>query len=180
MLLVYYGKGKGKTTAAIGTALRALGWGWKVLVLQFMKGEVSGEYVFINKLSRMLRKQIYVMRLGCEGFVNPEDLSSYAASLNMALSYGFLVHVYPSLTRRLKPKLVVFDELGLAVHMGLIDESLAIRILRNFVSNTERHAIVTGRYVPKTLREIADLVTEVREVRHYFKKGFANIKGLDI
>ncbi|MEM3947998.1 MAG: cob(I)yrinic acid a,c-diamide adenosyltransferase, partial [Zestosphaera sp.] len=61
---MYYGKGKGKTTAAIGTALRALGWGWKVLVLQFMKGEVSGEYVFINKLSRMLRKQIYVMRTG--------------------------------------------------------------------------------------------------------------------
>lgn len=180
MLLIYYGKGKGKTTAAIGTALRALGWGWRVLILQFMKGGVSGEYVFINKLSRIFGKQIYVMRLGCEDFVNPEDLSDYTASLNMALSYGFLIHVYPSLSRRLKPKLVVFDEFGLAIHMNLIDERLALKILKNFVGNHKRHAVVTGRYVPKTLRDVADLVTEVREVKHYFKKGFTNVEGLDI
>lgn len=180
MLLVYYGKGKGKTTAALGTVLRALGRGWRVLLIQFMKSSASGEVYFLKNLPRKYRKRIYVINVGIKEFVNPEDLSDYRASATMALIYGFLREVYPSLIRGLRPKLVVFDELGIAAHIGLVDEGLVLNILKNFVSNPQKHAIITGRYVPKTVRDVADLVTEVREIKHYFKKGFINIEGLDV
>ncbi|MEM0025454.1 MAG: cob(I)yrinic acid a,c-diamide adenosyltransferase [Zestosphaera sp.] len=180
MLLVYYGKGKGKTTAALGTALRALGRGWRVLLIQFMKSGASGEVYFLRSLPHTCRKRIYVVNVGIKEFVNPEDLSDYRASVTMALIYGFLREVYPSLMRRLRPELVIFDELGIASHIGLVDEGLVLSILKKFVSNPQKHAIITGRYVPKTVRDIADLVTEVKEVKHYYKKGFVNIEGLDI
>lgn len=180
MLLVYYGKGKGKTTAALGTALRALGRGWRVLIVQFMKGNTSGEFVFISELSRLFKNQISIVSLGGEGFVSLDDLGDYNASLSMALSYGFLTHIYPLMMRELRPKLVILDELGLAIHIGLVDESLALKVLRGFAGNQDRHAILTGRYAPKILRELADLVTEFREVKHYFRKGYVNIEGLDV
>ncbi|MEO3993100.1 MAG: cob(I)yrinic acid a,c-diamide adenosyltransferase [Desulfurococcaceae archaeon TW002] len=180
MLLVYYGKGKGKTTAALGTVLRALGRGWRVLLVQFMKSGASGETYFLKSLPHTYRKRIYVINVGVKEFINPEDLSNYTASITMALIYGFFREVYPSLMRELSPKLVVFDELGIASHIGLIEEGLVLNILRKFVGNPEKHAIITGRYVPKTVRDIADLVTEVREVKHYYKKGFINIEGLDV
>lgn len=180
MLLVYYGKGKGKTTAALGTVLRALGRGWRVLLIQFMKSGTSGETRFLKSLPCTYKKRIYVISVGIEEFVNPEDLSDYRASTTMALIYGFFKEVYPSLTRRLRPKLIVFDELGIASHIGLVSEDLVLNVLKKFVSNPQKHAIITGRYVPKTVRDIADLVTEVREVKHYYKKGFVNIEGLDV
>ncbi len=181
MLLVFYGKGKGKTTAAFGTAVRALGRGWRVLIIQFMKHHESGEVILLKSLSKScLRKQVLIYQLGTKEFVNPNDLGSYIASINMALSYGFLTHVYPKLMLKYKPKLVIFDELGLATHMGLVDELLTLKILKKFAGNTKRHAIVTGRYVPKPVKDLADLVTEVREVKHYFRKGFVDVVGLDV
>jgi cob(I)alamin adenosyltransferase len=180
LLLVYYGKGKGKTTAALGIVLRALGRGWRVVVIQFMKSGVSGETRFLRSLSRTYRKRIHVINVGVEGFVNPENLGDFRASATMALIYGFFKEVYPSLMRRSRPNLVVFDELGIASHMGLVDEGLLIDVLRKFVSNPRRHAVITGRYVPRTVKDLADLVTEVREIKHYYKKGFVNIEGLDV
>lgn len=180
MLLVYYGKGKGKTTAALGTALRTLGRDRRVLLIQFMKNGESGEVCFLRSLPRKYREKIYVINVGIEEFVDPEDLSDYRASATMALIYGFFKEVYPSLMRRLRPKLVIFDELGIASHMGLVDEGLVLDIVKKFAGDPQRHAIITGRYVPKTVRCVADLVTEVREVKHYYKKGFVNIEGLDV
>lgn len=180
MLLVYYGKGKGKTTAALGTTLRALGRGWKVLLIQFMKSGESGEVYFLRSLPHSHRKRIYVINVGIKEFVDPEDLSDHRASTTMALIYGFFKEVYPSLMRGLRPKLVIFDELGIASHMGLVDEGLVLSIVKKFVGDSQKHAIITGRYVPKTVKDVADLVTEVKEVKHYYKKGFVNIEGLDI
>lgn len=181
MLLVFYGKGKGKTTAAFGTAIRALGRGWRVLVVQFMKYGESGEVTFLKNLSKgYLRNRILVYQVGTKEFINPNDLGNHIASTNMALSYGFLTYVYPKIMLKYKPKLVVFDELGLAIHIGLIDESITAKILRKFVGNVKRHAIVTGRYVPKPVKDLADLVTEVKEIKHYFKKGFIDLVGLDV
>ena len=180
MLLVYYGRGKGKTTAALGTALRALGRGWRVLLIQFMKSGASGETYFLKSLPHAYSKRIRVISVGIKEFVSPEDLSDYRASTTMALIYGFLIEVYPLLMRELRPKLVIFDELGIASHIGLVDESLVIKVLKNYASNPQKHAIITGRYVPKTVRDLADLVTEVREVKHYYKRGYVNIEGLDV
>ncbi|MCS7099994.1 MAG: cob(I)yrinic acid a,c-diamide adenosyltransferase [Sulfolobales archaeon] len=175
MLLVYYGKGKGKTTAAYGTAFRALGRGWRVVVASFMKSGDSGEV----KLLRELKLPVRVYVLGTVEFVKPGDYEAEVASLNMVKAYAFLKHVLPRLMKSFRPKLVVLDELGLAVHLALVDEATATRVLKKFAGNKELHAIVTGRYVPSTVKNMADLVSEVREVRHYFRKGFVNVEGLD-
>lgn len=175
MLLVFYGKGKGKTSAAYGTVVRALGHGWRVAVAVFMKTGDSGELLFLKKLRSPVR--VYV--LGTKDFVRPGDYDGDVASENMARAYAFLRYVLPGLMRGYRPRLVVFDELGLAVHMGLVDELTAAKALRRFVGSRDLHAVVTGRYAPGVLRHMADLVSEVREVRHYFRRGFVNIEGLD-
>jgi len=175
MLLVFYGKGKGKSSAAYGTAVRVLGHGWRVLVAVFMKDSRSGEI----KLLRNFRKLVKVYVLGTESFVTPGDLSDPVASENMAKAYAFLRYVLPGELRGFRPKLVVLDELGLAVHLGIVDEHFTCRVLRAFAGRSDRHAVVTGRYVPSSIKGMADLVSEIREVKHYFRKGFVNLEGLD-
>lgn len=180
LLLIFYGKGKGKTTAALGTIFRFLGYGGIVVVLQFMKSSDSGEYRLYKKLSECnLNLNIRWFCLGTNEFVNPNDLSDDSASITIAKSFGFLLYEYPRIIEEFKPNLILFDELGLATHMGLIPAELVLDILKHFSGNTEKHAIVTGRYVPKYLRDIADLVTNCGEEKHYFRKGYVNIKGLD-
>lgn len=174
MLLVYYGKGKGKSSAAYGTLARALGHGWRALVAVFMKSWDSGELKLLRGLPRV---RVYV--LGTKEFVAPGVYDNVLASENMAMAYAFLNYLLPRLLKSFRPKLVVFDELGLAVHLGLVDENTAIRALKRFVGRTDLHGVVTGRYVPSTMRGMADLVSEVREVKHYFRKGFVNLEGLD-
>lgn len=175
MLLVFYGKGKGKSTAAYGTVIRALGRGWRVVVAVFMKSGDSGELLLLRRLRLPVR--VYV--LGTREFVAPGDYGSYTPSENMARAYAFLRYVLPRIMRSYRPKLVVFDELGLAVHMALVDERAATRALRRFAGSRDAHAVVTGRYVPRVIRDMADLVSEVREVRHYFRRGYVNLEGLD-
>ncbi len=182
MLLVFYGKGKGKTTAAIGTVARALGRGWRVVVAQFMKLWEYGERRFFTELAKEggpLKDRIKWYNLGTKEFVNPNDLSDDVASINMATAYGFLLYILPELLTEFKPRLVVLDELGIATHMGIVDEYLVCDILKQFSGNVDLHAIVTGRYVPSIIKDIADLVTQVNEVKHYFRKGIVSLEGLD-
>jgi len=177
MLLVYFGTGKGKTTAAIGVVARALGRGYRVVVAQFMKAVPSGEAVFYKSgnYGNLLRWFL----LGTKEFITPGDLTSETALTNTALIYGFLHHTLPELLREFQPKLVVLDELGIATHLGLVDEWSVLEALQVFVGSRERHAIVTGRYVPSTIKDVADLVSEVREVKHYFTKGIVSLEGID-
>ncbi|MCX8186489.1 MAG: cob(I)yrinic acid a,c-diamide adenosyltransferase [Sulfolobales archaeon] len=178
LLLVFYGKGKGKTTAALGTVLRFLGYGGKVVVLQFMKSIDSGEYRLYRKLIEC-GFNIKWFCLGTNEFVSPYDLSNEVVSITIAKSCGFLMHEYPKIAEQLKPNLIIFDELGLAAHLGLIPDDLVLSVLNVFPKNLETHAVVTGRYVPKYIRDMADLVTNCSEEKHYFREGFVNIKGLD-
>ncbi len=178
LLLVFYGKGKGKTTAALGTLLRFLGYGGNSLVIQFMKSTDSGEYRFYRKLVEC-GLNVKWFCLGTDEFVDPNDLGSENASIVMAKSLGFLLYEYPKIVEEFKPNLTIFDELGLVLHMGLIPEEPVLNTLRKFARNTEHHAVVTGRYVPKYLRDEADLITNCYEEKHYFRDGYVNLKGLD-
>jgi cob(I)alamin adenosyltransferase len=183
MLLVFYGKGKGKTSAAIGTALRALGRGWRVVVVQFMKSWDSGERTLMKKLSGKgmpLEGRLIWMNFGTKEFVNPNDLSNYAASVNMAFSYGFILFELPKILSTFKPKLLVLDELGVAVHLGIIDEYTVIDFLQEFRGSMDKHAIVTGRYVSSVIRSEADLITRLDEVKHYFRSLKRAVEGLDL
>ena len=183
MLLIFYGKGKGKTTAAVGTAIRALGRGWRVLFVQFLKVWNTGERELLKKLSLRngpLYGKLVWVNFGTKEFVNPDNLSNEVASINMAFSYGFMLHLLPKIVMDFQPKLIVFDELGVAIHMSIMDEYLPKKILMEFAGSLDKHAIVTGRYIPSTIREIGDLVTKVNEVKHYFRKVNTSIEGLDL
>jgi len=177
MLLVYFGTGKGKTTAAMGVVARALGRGYRVVVAQFMKALPSGESMFYKSSNNANLLKWYL--LGTKEFITPGDLTSDAALVNTALIYGFLHQVLPELLKEFQPKLVVLDELGIATHLGLVDEWSVLETIQEFVGNHERHAIVTGRYVPSTIKDAADLASEVREVKHYFRKGVISLEGID-
>lgn len=165
-LQVYTGNGKGKTTAAIGLAVRALGAGMRVFFGQFVK---CGEYSEIAVLASL--ENLILRQYGKEGFImgHPSAADIDAASLGVhdakdALAGGDF-------------GLVVLDEVNVAYSLGLISlpELLAIAAARS--DGTE--LVMTGRGAPPELLEAADLVTEMREVKHYFNAGLKARKGIE-
>jgi cob(I)alamin adenosyltransferase len=165
-LQVYTGNGKGKTTAAMGLTVRALGAGMKVFFGQFMK---CGEYSELAVLSHL--ENLTVRQYGREGFImgHPSAADIEAASRGVsdvmdALAGGNF-------------GLVVLDEVNVAHLLGLISlpELMAIAAARD--KGTE--LVMTGRGAPPELIEAADLVTEMREVKHYFRTGLKARKGIE-
>jgi len=168
MLEVYTGDGKGKTTAAFGLALRATGHGWKVLIIQFMKG--SPDYGEITAAKGV--KGLTVVQTGLRAFVekgNPsaEDLAAAARGLALAreaLSSG-------------RYRLIVLDEINVAVDYGLLRLDDALGLIDACPEDVE--LVFTGRGAKRAVLERADLVSEVREVKHPYQKGFVNRVGID-
>jgi len=168
MLEVYTGDGKGKTTAAFGLALRATGHGWSVLVVQFMKGNPEyGEVVAARGV-----KGLTVVQTGLATFVekgNPskEDLSE--AARGVALAREALASD--------KYRLIILDEINVAVDYGLVRLEDALALVDACPQDVE--LVFTGRGAKRQVLERADLVSEVREVRHPYQKGFVNRVGID-
>ena len=165
-LQVYTGNGKGKTTAAIGLSVRALGAGMRVFFGQFVK---CGEYSEIAILKSL--KNLVVRQYGTEGFIMGHPCASdiEAASRGMRDAMAALEGGGFSL--------VVLDEVNVAHALGMLSlaELLAIAAARNY--RTE--LVMTGRGAPPELIDAADLVTEMREVKHYFKAGLKARKGIE-
>jgi len=168
MLEVYTGEGKGKTTAAFGLALRATGHGWSVLVIQFMKG--SPDYGEITAAKGV--KGLTVVQTGLPTFVergnsSAEDLAEAARGLALAreaLGSG-------------KHRLVILDEINVAVDYGLVKLDDALALIDACPENVE--LVFTGRGAKPAVLGRADLVSEVREVKHPYQKGFVNRVGID-
>ncbi|MCK9602875.1 MAG: cob(I)yrinic acid a,c-diamide adenosyltransferase [Candidatus Omnitrophica bacterium] len=165
MIQVYTGKGKGKTTAALGLALRAAGAGLKVYIIQFVKGKTCGEHRALKKF-----KNIKVEQFGRGCFVkkiNEEDKKLFKSGL---------LSVKKALKNK-KYDLVILDEINVALKLGLLDCSELIRILKN--APRKQEVILTGRNAPCGILELADLVSEIKEVKHYFHKGVPARKGIE-
>lgn len=171
----YIGNGKGKTTAAVGTAVRAAGYGWKVLFLQFMKESKwpSGERASLRKLG------VEVLVLG-EGFFKimndkkPEDQHRAAAARALEAARERLLGG--------NYRLVVFDELGSAVEEGLLERKVVEQVFKERQKNPlsrQTHLIWTGHKKIEWMLKYADLVTEMRKVKHPYDKGIIATKGLD-
>jgi cob(I)alamin adenosyltransferase len=168
MLQVYTGDGKGKTTAAFGLALRATGHGWNVLIIQFMKG--SPDYGEITAARGV--KGLTVVQTGLPTFVekgNPsaEDLAEAARGVRLAreaLGSG-------------KYRLVILDEVNVAVDYGLVKLDDALALVGSCPEGVE--LVFTGRAAKPAVLDRADLVSEVREVRHPYQKGYVNRVGID-
>ena len=164
---VYTGNGKGKTTAAIGLALRAAGAGKKVYFAQFVKGKTYSEIKAIRKyLPDITIKQF---GRGCFIVKTPtsEDIEAARNGLNAVAG----------IVESGKYDLVVLDEATIAIYYKLFSVSELIGVLLKKPEETE--VVITGRYAPEELIELADLVTEMKEVKHYYTKGVQARKGIE-
>jgi cob(I)alamin adenosyltransferase len=166
---VYTGNGKGKTTAALGLAFRAAGHGFRTYVAQFLKGQPSGETEAAKKLDPLIR----IERFGREGFITVKDgpgdediaraRDGLAAALEAMLSGEF--------------RIVVLDEVNTAVHFGILTEKEVLEFLDRRPHDVE--VVLTGRYAPDSFVARANLVTEMKEVKHYFDKGVKAREGIE-
>lgn len=163
---VYTGNGKGKTTAAFGLAMRAAGRGKKVCIIQFMKPEKGyGEQVSARKLG------IEVHAFGSNRFVNKnnparEDIERAKKALNFAKE-----------KLRENYDLIILDEINVALDFNLISLEDVLSLISMLPERTE--LVLTGRYAKEEIIERADLVTEMREVKHYYRKGVMAREGIE-
>ena len=171
LLLVYTGDGKGQTTAALGTALRALGYNWNICMVQFIKGTWKyGEMKSIATFGE--RFELHRMGAGFYKIMDddlPEEVHREAAAAALELLVGKL--------RAGAHDLVIADELNVAFSTGLIDEAAFRQVITARPASV--HLIITGRGAPDFLVEAADLVTEMREIKHPFTGGTLAQPGID-
>jgi cob(I)alamin adenosyltransferase len=170
LLIVYTGNGKGKTSAALGTAFRAVGAGLKVLMVQFIKG--SWHYGELD--SAKLLGDAFEIRVMGRGFVkigaekpDPEDVAMVAKAWDMVVEE----------MRSGRFDMIVCDELNYAIHYGMIDID---RVVRDLQARPEAlHVVCTGRNAHPKLVEAADLVSEIREIKHPYEKGILAQRGIE-
>jgi len=170
LILVNTGPGKGKTTAAMGTALRALGNGMKVLMLQFLKG--SWHYGELDAAQAFGDR--FVMKQMGRGFVkvggaatDPEDVKM----VEQAWEQGRAAILSGEWD------MVILDEINYAISYGMLDPARVVETLKN---KPERvHVILTGRNAHPTIVELADTVTEMRQIKHAYEKGVMAQKGIE-
>jgi cob(I)alamin adenosyltransferase len=167
LLYLYTGEGGGKTTAALGLALRSVGHGHKVVVIQFMKGRKDiGEY----KIARRLHPNYEIFQFGREEFVdlkNPSREDRELAEKGLKFAGEELLK---------KPNLMVLDELNLAVTTGLVKVEDVIKMLDG--APKDNVIAITGRHAPKELIDRADFVNEVKDIKHPYKKGIPAQEGI--
>ena len=171
LVIVYTGKGKGKTTAALGIVLRAVGHGMKVGMIQFIKGEwYYGELTS----SKRLEPEFELVAAG-KGFVgiidddHPREDHQNAARAALSLAKEKLAaEAYDVL---------ILDEINYAVKLGLIDENEIVQLIESKPVRTT--LVLTGNYATEPVLAAADLVTEMREVKHPYQQGIKAKKGID-
>ena len=166
---IYTGNGKGKSTAAIGQSVRAAGFGLKTYIAQFMKEFPYNELISLKHLSEW----ITIEQFGGDEFVykkeppGMEELAKAKRGLESArekmLSSDF--------------DIIILDEAIVAIYFKLIRTEELIEFIK--IKPVGVELILTGRYCPEELIELADLVTEMKEVKHYYKKGITSRKGIE-
>jgi cob(I)alamin adenosyltransferase len=165
---LYTGDGKGKTTAALGQALRACGHGWTVLVIQFMKGDIRyGEIVAAESVPGLTVEQYGLPTFVKKGDPGEEDLRLAREGMERARE-AVLGNEYD---------MVVLDEINVAVDYGLVPLEDVLELLGSKPGPLE--LVLTGRYAHPDLIERADLVTEMREIKHHYQKGIQAREGVE-
>ncbi|SHK34080.1 cob(I)yrinic acid a,c-diamide adenosyltransferase [Desulforamulus aeronauticus] len=169
LVLVFTGNGKGKTTAALGMALRAWGHGMKVLILQFIKSQQCGEHLAAEKMQPTL--EIRPLGLGFINFNDPADVARQQRAAQEALA-----QVTTAMTSG-DYQVLILDEILYALQYGLLELSSVMDLLERKPEHL--HLVLTGRNAPAEVIERADLVTEMREVKHPFKQGISAQQGIE-
>ncbi len=189
MLQVYTGNGKGKTTAAVGLAIRALGAGMRVYMMQFMKSLAYSEQKILQDFYPRLvletsGKPFFIAK---EGMLTEEEREAWGDDVVIfpegnppreyvdCLTAGFSAARQKILSGQFP--LAVLDELNVALFFGLIEREKVERLLSDIPDSVE--LVITGRGAPAWLLERADLVTDMREIKHYYSKGIEARAGIE-
>jgi cob(I)alamin adenosyltransferase len=166
---VYTGDGKGKTTASLGLALRAVGNDLKVLVIQFMKGpEMTGERRAVQHLAPGME----IRPMGRDGLLHPGDIMEKDQTLAGEALDEALSEISGS-----RWDMLILDEINTACALGLVPVERVIHLMDLKPDGVE--LVLTGRGAAKEIVEKADLVTEMREIKHYYAKGVKARKGIE-
>lgn len=168
LVIVITGNGKGKTTAAFGQALRAVGQGYKVFIMQFMKGRDYGEFMAAEKYLPRLT----IRRSGLDSFVMRDN----PAPVDITLArQGF------DLTKKAvasgKYDMIILDEINVAVDFKLIPLENVIDLIKNKPPALD--LILTGRYAAKAIIKLADTVSDIKEIKHHYAAGVKDRAGIE-
>ena len=171
LVIVYTGGGKGKTTAALGMALRAVGYGHKVCMIQFIKG--SWHYGEMDS-SKKLAPEFELVAIG-KGFVGilddtspKEDHEKYAEEAIKVCKDKILSEKY---------ELIILDEINYAVNLSLINIKNVVDLIK--LKPKKLDLVLTGNHAKEEILKLADLVTEMKEIKHPFQSGIKAKKGID-
>lgn len=170
---VYTGNGKGKTTASLGLTMRALGRGWKVLIVMFTKGgDDYGELYSFTNLNENMKDKLKIVQAGVDRIVyknnqNDEDKKTVLYGWNIA-KQAILNNEY---------QLIVLDEANIVIDLELINLQEVIDVLKKKPENLE--IVLTGRNARPEIIEIAHLVSEIKPIKHYWDKGVKARKGIE-
>jgi cob(I)alamin adenosyltransferase len=164
---VYTGNGKGKTTAAIGQGIRAVGAGLSVYMIQFMKGRRYSEIDILETIPGFTVKQF-----GRDEFVNKQ----HPEQIDIDLAQRGLTHAHVIITQA-RHDVVILDEINVALDYKLIPLNDVLTLLDKKPPHMD--LILTGRYAPPELIQKADLASEILEIKHPYQKGDACRKGID-
>ena len=170
---VYTGNGKGKTTASLGLTVRALGRGWKVLVVMFTKGGNNyGELNTFMNLAPVLKQKIKIVQAGLDRIVYSNNISEEDRKV---VSDGWALAKKAILNNEYQ--MVILDEANIALDLGLIELDDMIQTLKNKPDRME--IVLTGRNAKPEIIEIAHLVSEIQPVKHYWDKGITAREGIE-
>jgi len=168
LVMVITGNGKGKTTAAFGQALRAIGQGYHVFVVQFMKGRKYGEFIAAQKYLPNLT----IRRCGLDSFVMRDN----PAAIDIEMAQKGLAAAQKAIESG-KYDMVILDEANVAIDFKLISLPDVIELIKNKPAHLD--LILTGRYAPTEITELADTVSEIQEVKHHYNAGIKDRAGIE-
>ena len=171
LVIVYTGKGKGKTTAALGMALRATGYDHKICMIQFIKGSWHyGEMDSVEKLGSNF--ELIAVGKGFVGII--DDKSPKEEHQKIAQE---AIKISKERIASKKYDLIILDEINYAVNLDLIKTEDVIELINNKPENL--NLVLTGNYAKPEIIELADLVTEMKEIKHPYQLGIKAKKGID-
>mgnify|MGYP001356888105 FL=1 len=171
LTIVYTGKGKGKTTAALGIALRAVGYGKKICMIQFIKG--SWHYGEMHS-SKRLEPEFEIIAIG-RGFVGIiDDITPKEEHENIAKE---AIKISIEKIQSGKYDIVILDEINYAINLDLVKVEDVLNLIKSKPPGLD--LVLTGNYAKDEIIELADLVTEMKEVKHPFQRGIKAKKGID-
>lgn len=163
---LYTGNGKGKSTAAFGLSIRAVGAGKSVFIAQFVKGMPYSELDTFKRIP-----EIEIKQYGLDCFIENDPTEKDIA----AAQIGF--DEIATIIASNNVDLLILDEICIALYYHLFDEEALLKLLKSKPKKME--IVLTGRYASKALYEIADLITEMKEIKHYFNDGVEARKGVE-